>query len=166
MVRFRRSSPSALTIRPFELADAAATYAVFYAAVHQSTSAHYSEAQREAWVASPEPSDAWRDRLADHITYVALRDEQTLGFASLNHSGYFDLLYTAPTAQREGVATLLYVATLNDPRATTPLLETEASYLSRPFFAHHGWQDHGPQTIMRRGVSLTNFKMSRAHPYL
>jgi len=149
-----------LTLRRFAYGDEAGTRAVFHDAVHGTASAFYGADERAAWSPSPEPPETWRDRLADHISYVAEKDGCIVGFASLNHSGYFDLLYVASAHGRRGIAGHLYDQILADPRAEMKTLETEASQLSLGFFQKRGWKMLHRQTVVRRGIEITNFKMA------
>lgn len=147
-----------LLIRPFQPADAAACYRVFFNAVRLGTASHYSEAQRAAWAPSPDMRDSWPAKLADHITYVAYLSD-IVGFMTLGMDGYLDLAYIAPDHMGQGVGRALYSAILADPRSPRTRLTTEASHLARPFFLSLGWQVEAEQTIKRRDVALTNFRM-------
>lgn len=151
-----------MQIRRFTLTDARATHAIFREAVHHGTCAFYTPKQREAWAPNAEMPDAWPDRMADQITYVAEGPDGLEGFFALNHDGHLDMAYVRPRQMGKGLAKRLYDACLADPAAAgLRRLDTEASHLSRRFFEKEGWDVLREQEIERFGVKLTNFRMEK-----
>ena len=149
-------------IRRFHLSDAKATHAIFREAVHHGTTAFYTKEQREAWAPNADMPEAWPDRMADQITYVAEGPEGLEGFFALNHDGHLDMAYVRPHQMGQGLAKQLYDACLADPAAAHfARLDTEASHLSRRFFERQGWSVVTEQEIDRFGVKLTTFRMEK-----
>ncbi|EDL47956.1 hypothetical protein [Erythrobacter sp. SD-21] len=71
----------------------------------------YDEAQREAWVPERRSGASWDKRLARQDIAMAHRnDGATLGFMSLDASGYIDFAYIRPEAQGRGLFRILYDA--------------------------------------------------------
>ncbi|MCF6445259.1 GNAT family N-acetyltransferase [Nereida sp. MMG025] len=143
-------------IRPYQPCDAAACYGVFYQAVHQTAARDYPKRHLHAWAPSPDMPTDWPDTLGQQMTLTA-HAPNLCGFITLADHGYLDFLYTAPSHARQGIATMLYQAALQDN--TAPHLTTEASHLSRPFFLKHGWHEVAAQKVERHGQWITNFQM-------
>ncbi|QDY69423.1 GNAT family N-acetyltransferase [Qingshengfaniella alkalisoli] len=151
-----------LRIRQFQPEDAYRLWEIFYTAIHQGTTRFYNAAQRDAWAGSRRMPDNWSDRLAKHITKVAVRDSATVGFMTLGRDGHLDLAFIAPEAMGTNVAAALHDALLHDALLLgLTRLDTEASHLARRFFLKQGWQEICEQTVERRGVALTNFRMEK-----
>lgn len=151
-----------LRLRAARPGDGAATFGVFYAAVHRGAAEAYSAEERAAWAPSPEPPPKWEAPLLSGTTLIAERRGQTVGFMTLGDDGYLDLAYVAPKQIGRGVGSALLQAIEGGARnAGLALLSTEASLVARPFFARHGWRETARQSVIRRGVALTNFRMEK-----
>ena len=149
-------------LRPFAPADAGALARIFYDAVHIGAADHYTPAQRNAWAAHVPTSEAWEKRLTGLWTVVAHRPEGPVGFMSLRQDGYLDLAYVAPQAMGLGVGAALLAATEAHARTTRlERLTTDASRAAHGFFLRHGWREITPQTVVRNGVKLRNFRMEK-----
>lgn len=152
-----------ITVRPFNLADAAPCRAVFYEAVHEGAAAFYTPQERAAWAPSPDVPDQWADRLADQITFVGESADGIEGFFTLNHDGHVDLAFVRPRNMGTGLAGRLYDACFAAPNARgLTRAYTEASHLARPFFQRRGWRVIRQQQVERFGTYLTNFQMEIA----
>lgn len=151
-----------IQIRLFEDADAKAAAQVFYDAVRQGAAEFYDEAQRAAWAAEVPNSVVWRDRLNAQTTFVAVADEQLIGYMTLAEDGYIDLAFVRPDRIGTGVAKALYAEV--EAKAIefgASRLYSQASYLAKRFLERRGWSVLKPQTIERHGVELTNFVMEK-----
>lgn len=148
-----------LHTRPYEAADLEAVATLFTASIHELGAPHYNAEQREAWAPRPPDRNAWARRLAELKTLLAEDDIGLAGFISWEGDGHIDLLYTAPRAQRRGVATLL----LRRVQGVLPgiALFTKASLVAKGFFLHQGFHLVEEQCVVRRGVSLRRFAMRR-----
>tara|TARA_Y100000748_G_scaffold234895_2_gene198857 strand:- start:2685 stop:3155 length:471 start_codon:yes stop_codon:yes gene_type:complete len=150
------------SLRPACSADFDACIAVFQRAVAQLTDTHYDAAQRRAW-APPTPDRAvWHARLASLQLWLVERDQQVLGFIGYELSGHIDLLYCAPQAARQGVATRLYRhAEQQLSQAGVRRVWTEASLVAVPFFVRHGFVLRARQLVQRDGVGLLRCDMDK-----
>ncbi|MEN3950977.1 GNAT family N-acetyltransferase [Iodidimonas sp. SYSU 1G8] len=152
----------AVTIRPLRAEDGEIAGEIFFDAVHHGTGEHYTHEQRTAWAgASPNPS-GWRNRLVDVDGFMAELNGTPAGFMTIDASGYIDLAFVRPGALGMGVGWLLYRAI--EARAEqlgVACLTTEASRKARPFFERQGWTVEREQRVVKRGVSLTNFRMTK-----
>ena len=151
-----------VSIRPFREADAEAAARIFHAAVHEGAAALYSEEQRVAWAPAVPDARAWAERLGSARSVVAERNGKVLGFMSLTPEGLIDLAFVAPEAMGAGIGRRLYEAIERTARnEAMERLFTDASLVARPFFARQGFALVRQQTVTRRGVSLTNFRMEK-----
>lgn len=151
----------AIGLRPARPGDGPALAAILYDAVHEGAAGHYSAEQRRAWAPARDNIAAeWEPRLLAACTTVAMIGRRPVGFTSLGDDGFLDLLYVAPDWMGRGVADRLHAALLETAHARgMELLSTEASHLARSFLSRHGWRTTARQSVIRRGVALTNFRM-------
>ncbi|MCJ8324967.1 MAG: GNAT family N-acetyltransferase [Rhizobiales bacterium] len=151
-----------IQVRPFQDTDAKAAAQIFYDAVHIGAAEFYNQEQRAAWAAEVPNSDVWCDRLNAQIAYVAVSDEQLVGYMTLADDGYIDLAFVRPDKIGTGVAKALYDAV--EAKAIefgASRLYSTASFLAKRFFERQGWSMLKQQTIERHGVELTNFAMEK-----
>lgn len=161
---YRWSKSGPLRLRTGQRRDAFAAWMLFYDAVHDGTARHYTARERTAWAPSRQAPDNWDKTFLRGTCIVAESlGGRLLGFMTLGEDGYLDLAYVAPKAMGRGVAGALYdrieKQALSDGLA---MLSTEASHLARSFFLRRGWHQDARQDVIRNGVALTNFRMSRA----
>jgi len=150
--------------RDYRPADAPALAAIFRAAILETGREAYSAEQCAAWAASADDAAAWATRLQDNWVRVAVddADEEIIGFGGILMPGHIDLLFTAPDAGRQGVASLILEDLLELAGAMrTKKITVSASELALPFFEKHGFKlaESGAQTL--GGQSLTCHKMAK-----
>lgn len=132
--------------RDYRPTDAPALAAVYRAAILETGREAYSAEQCAAWAASADDATAWAARLQDNWVRVAVAedengDEEIIGFGGILMPGHIDLLFTAPDAGRQGVASLILEDLLELAGAMrTKKITTSASELARPFFEKHGFK--------------------------
>ena len=107
-VQDARQGDLSVTIRPYRPEDRAACARVFFHAVREGAAEFYNEAQRNAWAPSPDPDYEDPDKLLDQWCWVAERGPQTVGFMSLDHTGYLDMAFVLPAEMGKGTARALY----------------------------------------------------------
>lgn len=152
-----------MEILKFKETDTEEIVSLFYETVHSVNAKDYSHAQLDAWAPRDEIDSkmiSWQESLSRNITFVAKINDQVVGFSDLTHTGYLDRLFVHKDYQGQGIATAL-VERLESEAKNLNLLEihVEASVTAKPFFEHHGYKVVRSQTIKRKGVKLTNFKM-------
>ncbi|WP_453961487.1 GNAT family N-acetyltransferase [Amorphus suaedae] len=151
------------TIRPLDPGDADHLARIFFCAVHEGTRDHYSFAQRMAWAGPTVDLDAWRHRVGGLTGFVAERDGEPIGFMTIDAEGYVDLAFVLPSAAGSGVGWRLHEAVEAKARALgAQEMTTQASKAARPFFERQGWSLIAEQSVERRGVRLTNYRMRKA----
>ena len=116
--------------------------------------------RRSAWAPRPPDLAAWRNRLAPLQILVADDGEALLGFVGYERSGYIDLMFTSPTAARQGIASRLLARAQAELAALgVTRLFTNASLLGRPFFERQGFTVEEEQQVSLRGASFRRFAM-------
>jgi putative acetyltransferase len=152
-------------VRPFRDADAGALAAIFFSAVREVGSQHYSQAQVEAWAPeTPDPA-AYVRKATDGQTILVAADEldQPLAYADLKSDGHIDHLYCRPDRTRSGVAIALYdaIEALARRQGLTRL-HVEASEPARIFFERRGFRVIERRDFPIRGVMVHNFAMDKS----
>jgi putative acetyltransferase len=150
------------TIRPLRPEDSAQAVRVFHDAIMNGAATHYTLAQRQAW-AGPAPDIAgWRNRFDGIDGFAAEIGGKLVGFMTLDRDGYIDLAFVHSAFAGQGIGRTLHqaiVAKAQDNGIQT--LTTQASERAMPFFASLGWQVGQRQRVEKRGVVLTNYRMSK-----
>jgi putative acetyltransferase len=142
--------------------DAHAVAQVFHESVQYGTRAFYTVAQRDAWSGPAPTPDLWIQRLAGRLTFVADYRGKVVGFITVSDDGFVDFAYVAPSHLGGGTGWQLYQAMEGAARAQDIRhLTTDASLTARPFFERQGWHVVAAQAVVRRGVSLPNYRMTK-----
>lgn len=149
-------------IRAYRPSDLDATVSLFQRSVHEIASRDYSPAEVSAWAPEAPDLKAWARRLETGGVFVCERDDRLVGFARIDDSGYIDLLYVHPEAERHGIARALlgHVISWAAHRGIRNL-RSEVSLTARSFFEAGGFRVLGEQRVERRGVWLRNLRMER-----
>ncbi|AHM05601.1 hypothetical protein roselon_03343 [Roseibacterium elongatum DSM 19469] len=154
---------SGLIIRPYRPEDAGQLARVFHLAVRRGAAGHYSLAQRLAWSPRARSARYWDQRLSRLDTIVAADGRGAVGFMALNlDDAFLDFAYVMPDAAGCGVGdALLSIVEGRAKSAGIDRLETEASRVAEPFFAHRGWRVLRHQRVKRHGIGLPNALMDK-----
>ena len=152
-----------IQIMRFKESDVEEIVSLFYGTVHSVNLRDYTQAELNAWAPREEKElkiNAWSISLSQNISFVAKVDDQVVGFADLTYDGHLDRLYVHKDYQGQGIASTL-VDKLESEAKKLNLFEidTEASITAKPFFEHKGFNLVCSQTVKRKGVNLTNYKM-------
>lgn len=152
-------------IRDYDPADCALLARLFYDTVHTVNARDYTQEQLDAWATGTVDLDAWNRSFLEHTTLVAVQDGDILGFADMDKTGYLDRLYVHKDFQGQGIAAAL--VTELERRAgehNVFCFETHAFITARPFFETLGYLTQTENTVIRQGVALTNFRMTKKVP--
>lgn len=143
--------------------DAPQIVRIFYQTVHQVNARDYTPDQVNAWAPEvPDPEEWATRKLQTRITFVADDNGVLAGFGELEENGHIDCLYCHHAHQRQGVGSALYAQIEEHARALgLPCLFAEVSITAGPFFQRKGFSRVQQQTVVRRGVDLTNFLMEK-----
>lgn len=152
-----------ITIRRGTIEDLAALQQLFVASITQTCAGDYTQAQIEVWISSVEDHLRWLHILTEQVVLVATWRGHLAGFVTLHQGNYLDLLYVDPNCQRLGVATKLLRAIETEAVSKNQaILHADVSITARPFFEKNSFQWLAAQTVIREGISLVNYKMSKA----
>jgi GNAT superfamily N-acetyltransferase len=152
-------------IRDYQAGDAPEIARLFFETVRSVNRTDYSDEQVEAWAPGVPDPEGWHARMAGRRTLVAEEDGEVVGFAELEGDGHLDMLYVRKDAVRRGVGRRLYRTVEREARGLAlGRIFTEASITARPFFERHGFRVVREQTVMVRGVPMTNFAKEKPLP--
>ena len=149
-------------LRPFLAADTPILAAIFVAAIEESTTEDYSEAQQQAWASAADDEEQFGKRLAGELTLIATLQNSPVGFASLRGADHIDMLYVHPAAAGQGVASMLCEALekLAGGRGAKSL-SVDASDNAEPFFLKRGYVGKQRNTVTVNGEWLANTTMQK-----
>ena len=149
-----------ITLRNYTDADAAGLLDLYRHTIRTVNSRDYNSEQIAAWASDAIELEPWGARFNNRFAYVAQRQNQIVGFADMDASGYLDRLFVSASHQRQGIAKLLVCRLIADARqAGIATITTEASITAKPFFERFGFQVLQQQAVPCRGVWLTNYRM-------
>lgn len=154
--------PPAAALRPALPGDLPALAAIAEAAILELTGEDYDSDQQEAWAAAASDVEALAARLKDHLTLVATRDGEPVGFIALADNKLVDMLYVRPDVAGEGVGALLYdaIERLAGARGAKSL-SVDASDTALDFFSKRGFTPKQRNTLSLGGVWLANTTMEK-----
>jgi putative acetyltransferase len=154
-----------ITIRSALRGDLAAILILFEETIRSTCHVDYTPAQIEAWVAGAQDTARWKKCIETQYFLIALKDEQIIGFASLENPGHIDLLYVHKDHLRKGIASALYDAL--EAHATLQhssgglTLTSDVSITARPFFEKQGFTAVKENRRLVRGVEMVNYHMTK-----
>lgn len=153
----------AIQIRFATADDAPQIVSLFHDTIHTVNARDYTPEQLAAWSPHLAEPDAWiAKRYPTHITFVADAAGTIAGFGELQTDGHVDCFYCHRDYQRQGVGRAIYTAIEQHARELAiARLYVEASITARPFFAAQGFTLVKEQTVVVRGIGLTNFVMEK-----
>lgn len=138
---------------------------LFYETVHSVNSKDYSQLELDAWAPKEEKEfkmKSWQESLGKNITFVAKINNKIVGFSDITQNGYLNRLYVHKDYQGKGIATaLVEILEVEAKKLNLLEIDTEASITAKPFFEQRGYKIVCSQTVERKGVKLTNFKIKK-----
>lgn len=151
-----------MLVRALSDGEADALFEIFFRAVRETARRDYTEEQVRAWAPDDMDRAAFARARLRHPTWVAERDRRIAGFADLEPDGHVDMLFVHPEFQHKGVARALLAVVEAEARSRRlARLFVEASITARRRFEISGFVVIAEQTVTKRGVDLTNFRMEK-----
>ncbi|MFJ5625607.1 GNAT family N-acetyltransferase [Peribacillus loiseleuriae] len=154
-----------MIIMKFKETDTKEIVTLFYETVHSINLKDYSQEQLDVWAAKEEKEskiNSWKVSLGQNISYVAKINDKVVGFSGLTYDGYLDRLFVHKDFQGQGIASALVNMLENEEKKLNLLeIDTDSSITAKSFFKHKGYNIVRSQTVERKGVKLTNFKMRK-----
>jgi len=156
---------AAMLIRDYERQDAAIIVQIFYETIHAINLKDYSEEQLNTWAPEIPNAELWHSRMIQRCTIVGEEHGELIAFAELEHDGHLNMFYCRKEAVGRGVGSELYQAIeVKALELGHDCIFAEVSITARRFFEHCGFVVQLQQSVVRRGVELTNFKMQKQLP--
>jgi putative acetyltransferase len=140
-----------MLIRDAQPIDGHGIHRVHVAAVRELCADHYSAEQIQAW-AGGKHGASYDEMLARHVAFVAVDDEQIVGFSQLHVAERkVEAVYIAPAIARRGVGSML-LQRLEAAARSSALVELQlsASLNAVPFYAANGY------SVVREGSHRLN----------
>ena len=156
--------PAAVTIRPYEDADAAQMAQLFFDSVRSVGSRFYSPEQVRAWAPAPADPKTVRARAGDgRSTLVAVNaNGEVVGYGDLEPDGHLDHLYCRPDVVGSGVGSRLVELLIAKAVAQgSARVYVEASEAARPVFERRGFTVVERRDFLLRGVPIHNYGMEK-----
>lgn len=151
-----------MTIREYRSDDCSMLAQLFYDTVHTVNSRDYTNEQLAVWATGNFDLCEWDRSFSEHTTLIATCDNVIVGFADMGKHGYLDRLYVHKDHQGKGIATALISELERRAREENVIcFETYASITAKPFFEKRGYTAQSQNTVIREGISLINFKMTK-----
>lgn len=153
---------SEMQIRLFQPEDTQQIAQLFHDTVRLINIQDYSQKQVEAWSPDDLNFRNWRDICSDRFTYVAIENEQVIGFGELEADGHIDCFYVHHQYQRQSVGSNIYQAIeIKARELKLTRLFAEVSITAQPFFIKQGFIVIKQQQVFCRGVAFVNFLMEK-----
>lgn len=151
-------------VREFHSGDVQELANIYYNTVHQINIQHYTEEQVNVWAlkSSVENIEGWRKKFSRTKPIIATVGDEIVGFAEFELSGHIDCFYCHHEWIGKGVGSALMKEIFH--RAKNNQIHhifSEVSITAKPFFKKYGFRVVAEQTVVRKGIELTNFKMER-----
>ena len=96
----------------------------------------------------------------EHYTIVAINDEIIVGFGDIDKTGYLDRLFVHKDYQKQGIASIMCNELEQSVKGNK--ITTHASITAKPFFEQRGYKVIREQQVIRNGISLTNYVMTKS----
>lgn len=124
--------------------------------------ADYNAEQIKVWTSSVENKSRWNDIFSNQYVLVAKIKGSIVGFVTLSNKNYIYLFYVHKDFQGQKIAGKLYTNIEKEAlRFGQNEITSDVSITARPFFEKIGFKVLTEQTVLRKGVEFTNFKMKK-----
>ncbi|PQO27935.1 GNAT family N-acetyltransferase [Blastopirellula marina] len=150
-------------VRPAKPEEYPVLWRLFHDTVHRVNRRDYTTPQLTAWAPEEVDLSRWGVRMQGIDPFVAIAEEQIVGFSDVQPNGLIDMFYVHHAWQRKGIGSRLFAEI--DERARQMKLDKLHSHVSitaRPFFETQGFQVVVPQEVIVNGVMIGNFVMSKS----
>ena len=136
---------------------------LFQNTILRIASKDYSPQEIASWSAGAKNTDNWYKRIDTHYYLLVKIDNILVGMASLDKSGYLDVIYVHHQYQGLNIASdLLKKMEERAKQDGHKIITSDVSITAKPFFLHKGYTIVKPQLILCRGVVLRNYKVAKA----
>ncbi len=135
---------------------------LFRQSIQKVASKDYSAQEIASWADGDKYTDNWLKRIDTHYYLLVKMKESLVGMASLDNSGYLDVIYIHPDYQGLGIASELLIKMEEKARQDGhDKITSDVSITAKPFFLHKGYTVIQPQLVLCRGVVLRNYNVMK-----
>lgn len=153
---------SEIILRPYKKDDLIEIAELFFNTVHNIACKDYTEKELHAWASGNIDLLAWNQTLSENHTIIAEIDMKIVGFGDIA-GDYLNRLYVHEDYQGMGIATVILDHLENYAIGQgIQVIEVHASITAKSYFEHRNYQVSKEQQVVRNGVSITNFMMSKS----
>ncbi len=160
-----RNKPMAkeVSVRDYRPDDVQALANIYFNTIHKINIQHYTEEQVDVWApTSSLETEGWAKKFSRTKPIIATVGDKIVGFAEFEPNGHIDCFYCHHEWIGKGVGSALMKEILQRAKNShIHLIFAEVSITAKPFFEKWGFRVITQQTIVRKGIELTNFKMER-----
>ncbi len=152
-----------MKIRCFAAGDEPALWKVFYSAIHEIAARDYTAQQVQAWAPVDLDKELWRDHMRSLRPFVVEWDDEVVGYADVQESGYIDHFFVSGHHPGQGIGALL-MGRIHEEAKSLGLKEMTAdvSLTAQPFFERYGFLVVERRYPVRRGVTIPNALMRKS----
>ena len=148
-----------MQLREYITADCEQLAKLFFQTVHSVNAKDYTKEQLDVWATGNVDLNRWDMSFKEHYTIIAICNGEIVGFGDIDSSGYLDRLFVHKNHQHKGIATA--ICDELESSVTGKKIITHSSITAKPFFEKRGYRVKKEQTVVRNGISLTNFIMEK-----
>ena len=135
---------------------------LFQQTIQTVASKDYSPQEITSWSDGAKNTDNWHKRIDTHYYLIVKIEDILVGMASLDKTGYLDVIYVHHKYQGQGIASDLLSKMENQARKEGhSVITSDVSITAKPFFIHKGYTIVKPQLVLCRGVVLRNFHIMK-----
>ena len=135
---------------------------LFVNTIRTICTADYNKQQIEVWASGIDNKQRWVEIMTKQIVFIAQLADKIVGFATLHNGNYIDLLYVHKEHQRQGIAQLLLDNIETEAiQLKQTILISDVSKTARSFFEKNSFNVVKEQTVNKKGIKLTNYKMTK-----
>ncbi len=152
-----------MIVREYRPEDVQALANIYYSTIHLINIQHYSQEQVDVWAPkSSLETEGWEKKFIRTKPFVAVVRDEVVGFAEFEPNGHIDCFYVHHNWIGKGVGKALMRSIFERARELKiDTLFSEVSITAKTFFESQGFVVITEQTIVRKGIKLTNYKMER-----
>lgn len=148
------------SIRRYQCGEESLLLEIFQSAIRLVASQDYSPAQIEAWAPQTQDPTTWAERIRAMNPFVAELNNEIVGYADLQTSGYIDHFFVSGHHARRGIGSYLMNHLLAQARiANLPELTSDVSRTAQAFFEKFGFVVVEYCQVERRGIVIPNARM-------
>ena len=148
-----------MQLREYMTSDCEQLARLFFQTVHSVNAKDYTKEQLDVWATGNVDLNRWDMSFKEHYTIIAIDNGEIVGFGDIDSSGYLDRLFVHKNHQHKGIATA--ICDELESSVTGKKIITHSSITAKPFFEKRGYRVKKEQTVVRNGISLTNFIMEK-----